>query len=234
MITGHPMFTDEPEEEFHLLNASFRTISMSIYGSESHNAWLAASDPTPGYDYLKRQLQYLQWQFAADRHKPWVLKTPVHFGMEAQLCRLFVNPRFIVTHRDPAKVVPSVANITQNWTVVYADPVSNDSILKSMTDMCAWLVEGHMKWRDATPQAQVMDVAFRDINADNLDVIRKVYNAFDLPWSASAEAAMWGWSRKNPRHKHGAHAYSAEMLGTTEQAIRERFPSYISRFGRFL
>jgi Sulfotransferase family len=234
MITGHPIFTDEPEEEFHLLNASFRTISMSIYGSDSHNAWLAKSDPTPAYDYMKRQLQYLQWQFPADRHKPWILKTPVHFGMEAQLCRIFADPRFIATHRDPAKVVPSVANITQNWTVVYAEPVSNDSIRRSMTDMCLRLVEEHIKWRQTAPDARILDVAFREINADNLDVIRKIYDAFGLRWSASAEAAMWEWSKKNPRNKHGKHAYSAEMLGTTDADIRERFSSYIHDFGDLL
>jgi Sulfotransferase family len=234
MITGHPMFTDEPEEEFHLLNASFRTISMSIYGSDTHNTWLATADPTPGYDYLKRQLQYLQWQFSADRHKPWILKTPVHFGMEAQLCRIFENPRFIVTHRDPAKVVPSVANITQNWTVVFAEPVSNDAILKSMTEMCARLVDGHLRWRQSAPDARILDVAFRDINANNLDVVRKVYDAFGLVWSAAAEKAMWDWSNRNPRDKHGKNMYSAESLGTTDAAIRARFSNYFSNYGELL
>jgi Sulfotransferase family len=234
MITGHPMFTDEPEEEFHLMNFSFRTISMSIYASDTHNAWLATSDPTPAYDYLKRQLQYLQWQIPADRHKPWILKTPVHFGMEAQVCRIFANPRFIVTHRDPAKVVPSLANITQNWTVVYAEPVSNDAILKSMSEMCSRQVEGHMNWRNIARDVKILDIAFRDINADNLDVVRKVYDTFGLAWSASSEKAMWDWSKKNPRNKHGKHLYSAELLGTTDADIRAHFPRYIRKFGDLL
>lgn len=137
MLTGHPIFTDEPEEEMQLLNFSFRTISMSIYGSPTHNQWLASADPSPGYDYLKQQLQYLQWQFPEDRNKPWILKTPVHFGMEAQLLRIFDQPRIIVTHRDPAKIIPSVANITQNWTAVYAQPVANETIGSALTGLCS-------------------------------------------------------------------------------------------------
>jgi hypothetical protein len=234
MITGHPIFTHEPEEEFLLLNASFRTISMSIYGSDTHNAWLASSDPTPAYDYLRKQLQYLQWQFPADRHKPWILKTPVHFGMEAQLCRIFDKPRFVVTHRDPAKVVPSVANITQNWTVVYVEPVTNDSLLKGMIGMCSRQVTEHMKWRQSTHDLQILDVAFRDINAESLNVVRQVYEAFGLEWTVAAENAMWAWSNRNPRNKHGRHVYSAEMLGTTDASIREHFSTYIRTFGEFL
>jgi hypothetical protein len=154
--------------------------------------------------------------------------------MEAQLCRIFENPRFIVTHRDPAKVVPSVANITQNWTVVFAEPVSNDAILKSMTEMCARLVEGHLAWRESAPDSKVVDVPFRDINVNNLDVVRKIYDAFGLPWSAAAEAAMANWSKKNPRDKHGKNVYSAESLGTTDDAIRARFSSYFSKYGALL
>jgi hypothetical protein len=234
MITGHPMFTEEPEEEFHLLNCSFRTISMSIYGSDTHNKWLATSDVSAGYDYLKRQLQYLQWQFQADRNKPWVLKTPVHFGMEAQLQRIFENPRFIVTHRDPAKVVPSVANITQNWSVCYVEPVPNDTIRNSMTEMCSRQVDNHMRWRRSAPEAKILDIGFRDINAVNLDAVKKVYDGFGLEWTSAAEAGMAEWSLKNPRNKFGANAYSAEALGTTEEAIRAHFADYISEFGEFL
>ena len=234
MITGHPIFTDEPEEEFHLMNCSFRTISMSIYGSDTHNQWLATSDPAPGYDYLKKQLQYLQWQFPAERAKPWLLKTPVHFGMEHHLERIFDNPRFIVTHRDPAAVVPSVANITQNWTVVYAKPVSDESIRSSMTQMCASQVASHMHWRQASQDARILDLGFNEINASDLVVIKKVYDKLGLNWTETAEQAMWRWSSENPRNKHGKNKYSAQALGTTNEEIRAGFCDYIAKFGEFL
>jgi Sulfotransferase family len=233
MITGHPMFTHEPEEEFHLMNASFRTISMSIYGSDTHNEWLATSDPTPAYDYLKQQLQYLQWQLPADREKPWILKTPVNFGMEDHLCRIFNDPRFVSTHRDPAKVIPSVANITQNWTVVFAEPVSNAAILSDMTEMAARQVTQHMKWRKSAPGVKLIDVSFSEVNVENLDVARKIYDAFGYPWTPTAEQGMSTWSDNNPRNKHGAHKYSAENLGTTEDNIRKRFADYISEYNQY-
>lgn len=234
MITGHPVFTDEAEEEMQLFEYAFRTGAMMVFGSSSFFGWLLSADPTPAYDYLKMQLQYLQWQNPQDRKKPWLLKTPIHFGLEKQLNRIFDNPRFLVTHRDPVKCVPSIAGIAYNWHLLYADVEPDLTGGEAMTAYYGQSADDHLAWRDNDPNLQILDIAFSDITSNDEAVVRRIYEAFGLPLTEKSLQGMRDWSQRNPRNKHGGHSYSAEKFGTTDEAIRTRFADYIDRFAPLL
>lgn len=63
MLNGHPLFTHEAEEEIFLNECTFKTQMLaSRFGSETYQRWLATADVSTSYDYLRQQLQYLQWQ----------------------------------------------------------------------------------------------------------------------------------------------------------------------------
>ncbi|MEJ7927433.1 sulfotransferase [Sphingobium sp. AN641] len=236
MITGHPVFTDEAEEEMQLLEYSFRTTGFGLFGSASHFQWLLSADPTPAYDYMKMQMQYLQWQNPQDRKKPWLLKTPIHFGQETQLNRIFDNPRFIVTHRDPIKCIPSIAGVNHNWRMCYVD-VDVESDANEGPAMISYFgnsSDDHLAWRDSDPDLQILDIAFSDVTSNDEAVVRKIYEAFGLPLTERSKQAMRDWSERNPRNKHGGHSYSSEKFGTTNEAIRARFTNYIDRFAPLL
>lgn len=234
MITGHPVFTDEAEEEMQLFEYAFRTGGCAVFGSSSHFRWLLQADPAPAYDYLKMQLQYLQWQNPEDRKKPWLLKTPIHFGLEKQLNRIFDNPRFIVTHRDPVKCVPSIAGVTHNWHMLYADVEPDLNGGEAMTAYYGQSADDHITWRNDDPDLQILDIAFSDITSNDEAVVRRIYEAFGLSLTENSRQGMLDWSERNPRNKHGGHSYSAEKFGTTDEAIRNRFSNYYDRFAPLL
>jgi Sulfotransferase family len=230
MITGHPVFTDEAEEEMQLLEYSFRTTACAVFVSGSYFEWILNADSAPAYDYLKRQLQYLQWQFPQNRHKPWLLKTPIHFGLESQLCRIFDNPRFIVTHRDPVKCVPSTAVISHNWHMLYINAEIDLTAGEVMASSLGSTADQHLAWRDSNPGRQILDIAFADVSARDTEVVRSIYDTFGLRLTERSKQSMLNWSACNPRNKHGSHSYSAEQFGTSDVAIRKRFAKYIERF----
>lgn len=231
MITGHPVFTDEAEEEMQLFEYSFRTGALGVFGSPSLFEWLMSADNTPAYDYLKSQLQYLQWQHPQDRKRPWLLKTPIHFGLEAQVTRIFNNPRFIVTHRDPVKCVPSIAGVTHNWHLLYADAEPHLTGGEALTSYYGQSADDHLAWRQNDPSLQIIDITFSDITSDDEAVVRRIYEAFGLTLTDRSKQGMCQWSERNPRNKHGGHAYSAGKFGTTDEAIRNRFSKYYEHFG---
>lgn len=234
MITGHPVFTDEAEEEMQLFEYTFRTASCGCFPSSSYFNWLLTADPIPAYDYLKMQLQYLQWQFPESRSKPWLLKTPVHFGLESQLCRIFDRPRFIVTHRDPAKCVPSAAVVTYNWHRLYVDSEIDFTVGEGIAHYLGMATDDHLAWRDTNPGLDILDIAFNDIALHDMDVVRTIYDRFGLKLTDKSRQAMQDWSAGNPRNKFGGHSYSAEQFGTSDAAIHKRFEAYIERFGPLL
>ena len=60
MLNGHPHFTHEAEEEIFLNECTFQTQMLaSRFGCETYQRWLATTDFTASYDYLRQQLQYL-------------------------------------------------------------------------------------------------------------------------------------------------------------------------------
>ena len=235
MLHGHPVFTDEPEEDMMLSEHSFRAPFLcGIFDSDHYVQWLMQADLQPMYDYLKLQLQYLQWQEGDRPRRPWLLKTPVHFGNEHWLVKLFGQARFVVTHRDPARCIPSIASTTLGWRKLYSETPDSGRSGDSMIGMFAYAASEHLRWREANPQVEILDLAFDEITRDGASAARKVYDFLGLPLSAHAVSAMRDWERRNGQDKHGTHRYSADEVGLSQTAINEAFAPYKTRFAEWI
>ncbi len=235
MITGHPMFTDEPEEDQWLGEATFRhTVLFGIFNSSSYAQWVMKADMRPTYDYFLSQIKYLQWQSGPGNPPPWLLKTPNHFGNEHHLTRIFKQPRFIVTHRDPAKCVPSITTTAMAFRKLYSDFNSTAAIGAGNAQYWSWSAMEHMAWRDRHPDIQVLDLSFREVTEDGVGTVRKVYDFLGMPLSDAAIECVEEWERKNPKDKHGRGVYSAAAMGSTEDEIRQAFAPYVERFAAYL
>lgn len=235
VLTGHPMFTDEAEEDQWLVEDTFRhPLLFGMFDSLQYAQWIMQADMQPTFDYFVSQIRYLQWQSRGDRGKPWLLKTPNHLGNERHLSHYFKNPRYIVTHRDPAKSIPSVTATAMAIRRLYSDRDSSAALAAGATGLFARAAAEHMRWRDSQPEVEVLDLGFRQINEDGIGAARKVYEFLGMPMSSTAEAAMREWEEKNQREKHGKSQYSAAAIGTTDEDIRRTFAPYVERYASYL
>ncbi|MET0983794.1 MAG: sulfotransferase, partial [Steroidobacteraceae bacterium] len=109
--TGHPMYTEETEEEQVLLDAGFNSLYQHAahLNVPSYIQWVLAQDPCHMFDDVRRILQYLQWQHFEGLRRRWILKTPCLLGTESALAKAFPGMDFIVTHRHPELVMASTA-----------------------------------------------------------------------------------------------------------------------------
>ena len=71
----------------------------------SYSSWLLQCDMEPAYRYHQRVLKLLQWRCPPER---WWLKTPAHMLSIDALDAVYPDARFVMTHRDVGKVLPSV------------------------------------------------------------------------------------------------------------------------------
>ncbi len=238
LLVGHPMFTHEPEEDKDLGEFTFRhTTLLGMFSSMAYAGWVMQADMVPMYDYLLAQLKYLQWQareWGDTVTKPWLLKTPCHFGYETYLDRIFDQPRFIVTHRDPTKCIPSICTASLSARKLYSDEDTATNVGASVSALFSRSAQDHLQWRDRHPGRPILDLAFAEINGDGMSATRKVFDFFGLPMSAQAEAGMRGWEENNRRDRHAPGVYSSEMIGMTDDQLREAFKPYISRFPSLL
>lgn len=236
ILTGHPMFTDEPEEDQFVIEGTFRhPMFFGLYDSLTYLQWVSQADLAPTFRYFHTLIQYLQWQSSpAERAKPWLFKTPNHLGNEQHLAAVLKRPRFIVTHRDPARCIPSISTTAQALRRLYSDRDSLVSLGAGTTSLFAQAAAAHLRWRDAHPEVPVLDLAFDEISHDGIAAARKVYAFLGLELTPRAVSAMARWQDDNGRDKHGKSAYSASALETTETDIRKAFAPYIERFSALL
>ena len=89
-------------------------LGMAVHGQQytvpvyGYHAWWRAADLTSTYDYHRRVVKLLQSRRPPDL---WLFKAPHHnFHLEAILAA-YPDARFVMTHRDPVKSVPSWASI---------------------------------------------------------------------------------------------------------------------------
>ena len=235
ILTGHPLFTHEAEEDQWLAESAFRhPLIFGLFDSLQYAQWLFAADMRPTFVFFLSQIRYLQWQAGLSKAKPWLLKTPNHMGNEAALTECFKSPKFIVTHRDPVRCIPSITSTSMAMRRLYSDRDSSLALGAGALQLFANAANTHMGWRDQNPDVPVLDLSFDEINRDGIAVARKVYEFSGMFFSPEAQAATRAWEARNPREKHGTHHYSAAAIGTTDQGIRDLYAPYIERYARYI
>ena len=218
-----------PTENHDLLGFSFRTYHFEgMAAVPSYTAWWLGCDMVPAYRYHRRVLQLLQWRCPPSR---WHLKSPPDiFALDAVLA-VYPDARFVMTHRDPARVMGSVCSLIS--TVHELTGQTPDPQRLGAAQVEAW-VEGLRRalgMRRRIGEARFVDVHFDDLVSDPIDTVRAAYAGLGWSLTGEAERRMRRWAADNPRGKHGEHAYTLEQYGLDGAGVRSAFRFYTERCG---
>ena len=117
----HPVEADGYEEDVLLQDGSFMSPTVdATLPVPRYSAWLHATDQRPMYRYFRRLVRLLLWQ----RPGTYLGKTPHHLENLPTLLEVFPGARVIVTHRDPAVVVPSFCSMMAHGRRLFSDDVN--------------------------------------------------------------------------------------------------------------
>ena len=115
----HPLEATSPQECSEITAHVFRSLRFDTnYQIPSYRHWLDADARrhVPAYQFHQRFLKHLQYQETRGQSQPtrrWVLKCPEHvFALQA-ICAVYPDARMVFVHRDPVKVLLSVAHLTE-------------------------------------------------------------------------------------------------------------------------
>lgn len=225
----HLLTADGPEECRLLLQHTFRDDSFECNSTlPSYSKWYAACDMRPAY---RRHRDLLRLVGSASPDKRWVLKYPAHLRWLRALLEIYPDACIVQTHRDPARVLPSLCSLIAGWRGIFEDDPDRRAIAAWVVELWAQTMEDAMKMRRELGEERFFDVSFRDTVTDPGTAIGRIYSHFGIDYPASTEALLREWHVSHPQHKHGEHRYSAADFGLVPGAIRERFSAYIERFG---
>jgi hypothetical protein len=217
-----------PTECQDLLGREFRAQHFcGQYWVPSFSAWQLDCDMAPAYRYHRRQLKLLQWRCPPNR---WLLKTPVHMLSLDALDRVYPDARFIMTHRDPAKVLGSVCSLIGLMYRMTSDEVDRTLLGQAQAEVWAEALRRAIDFRRRIGEERFADLTFWELEEAPIAAIERAYRRLGLPFNDAARARMAGWADENPRGKRGEHHYRLEDYGLDADGVRAKYAFYMERF----
>jgi hypothetical protein len=233
-LKGHQLVVEEAEEEGMLLEQTMSTFyTVSFVPAYSWCRYIERLDKTDMFDYLRKCLQYLQWQFHHENPRPWLLKYPPSLGYESYISRTFPGVKYIITHRDPFPVMASLAYMVTAGQLLYCRERDIRKFSRWALDEFSSEMERHLAWRDANPDAAVLDISFKDIVKNGMDVAQRVYRFLGVAWTSDTEARIRDWLVENESQRDPLE-YSFDDIDFSEQECHARFADYYQRFSAYL
>jgi hypothetical protein len=229
--TMHIRTIDGPAEDGPLHTLDFRS-AHGLPLPTFEKWWRTHRHPT-AFAYLDRVLRLLH------SHRPpryWLLKYPIYAYQLDEIVGQWPDAKFVWTHRDPAKLVPSTCSVTIDGNRRRIPDYEPDD----------WSVFGHEQLNRYAAAAirgtearrrigddRFIDVSQQQMNADAVEVAQRIYDFAGLPLSDEQRQTIADWSQENKAGSRGAHTYTAEQYGLTDDEIRDAFSPYLDVYGQY-
>jgi hypothetical protein len=227
----HLFDPDGPEEDLAFLAG----LDMHSYHGaypmpEDYVDWWLNADFASFYAYQERVFKLLQ-----SRWPPylWLLKSPPHLFRLKEIARQYPDAKFVMTHRDPVKVIGSVASLHTMLHEERCLPGTVDRKKVGPRHLAIWS-EGMR--RGLAARAEIGEERFADVLNDDvvkrpLETFERVYARLGMPLSSELRGRLEAYNSRNAPGSFGMHSYTTEEYGLTDAAIRDAFAAYIARFG---
>lgn len=219
-----------PQECVPINSHEFLTVQFQItYHVPSYQTWFEQQSLLPSYAFHKRFLQHLQSKYMKDR---WVLKSPAHLSAIDDVLETYPDALIIHTHRDPARVMPSLASLFYALRGMTSDSVDPARCGRDVMNM--WSLALHRaveaRRRHSDKPGQFFDAHFEDTLDDPVNLLRRAHAHFGLDFTDDTRDRMAAFLAANPRGSRGVHSYTREDFDLDLDEIRERFSEYCSEF----
>ena len=224
----HLYEVDASVEDSDVLGMAFhgQQYTLPVYG---YHRWWRAADSTEAFAYHRRVAKLLASQRPPHR---WLYKAPHHkFHLDAVVAA-YPDARFVMTHRDPAKAVPSYASLVSSIFPEAASPAGHD-LTRLGPEVSNHLREGMehaIEARARIGDDRFLDVHHEDLNADPMGTVARVHDFLGLELDPATERVIDEWQRANRTGARGSHRYTPEQFGLSAAQLRDEYDFYIRRF----
>ncbi len=227
----YPMRARTPHEcvaihSYTLLSEEF----VSLCPIPTYEAFLRAADLGLSYGWQKRFLQYLQ---LGHPNRRWVLKSPDHVRGLEPLLRVFPDAMIIQTHRNPLEALRSGCQLTEVLQRMFARVGDRHEFGAREVRMLAESMECITRFRDSHPELaeHFMDVTYREVVADPMAVVRRVYERLGRRLTEAAAERMQRLIGNRSRYRTRNASLTLADLGLDGPDVARQFEGYCSRFG---
>jgi hypothetical protein len=226
----HPVGALLPQECIAIAAHSFASIQFhTTQRVPSYEDWLEGRRMDDAYRCHREFLQQLQRHGSARR---WVLKAPGHlFALDALLA-VYPDACLVQTHRDPLRVVGSIASHGVVLRAAFSDAVDPREVARDWSARWAHALASALRVRDAPATSpRFLDLHYEQIVRDPVAAVRAIYAHAEMELGTEAERRMRAFLAANPQDRHGPHRYTLEQYGLDRDEEAGRYAGYCTRFG---
>lgn len=224
-----PFNEHAPDECFFLLEYSLTDVAFNgFYHVPDYEDW-ALTDGLPemdaAYRYHKRILKLLQWKTPAKR---WVLRSPIHALHMDALLKSYPDARFVITHRQAEKVLPSICSLIILLRNCFLQNPAPVMLGKRQVEQWELALRRVIQFRDKLGEQRFFDIYHSEQIANPEPGLRNLYAFLGWQFNDELASALKTWQQNNPK---GSHKTDPSAFELDLDAIQKRFKFYTSRFG---
>lgn len=204
------------------------------FGVPDFAAWLQDNPPEGQYRTHKRMLQQFQWRGPQGR---WTLKSPQHLFDLPGLVEAYPGAMLVWTHRDPVLTFSSLASMIAGFLAAFGGDKDLHAIGRSVLDMWSAAMARATQARRDRPdiEARIIDLAHKDVVADPMAAVRRIYDRFNLPFGEEHQRRIMQFLSENPSASRlGKHRHRPEDFGIDVAEVHERLADYYASYGHLL
>lgn len=214
---------DSPTECVHLVAQDFRSVMLAVTTTTpTYHDWILHTDMASAFEHRKRVLQILQ----TTNPGRWVLKMPSDALFVRQLFKTFPDARVIWTHRDPYAAFGSSFGMRGASRAMMEVDEGRDYMRRHFPLQLALHAARPLELSQEMPEP-FYHLYYRDLVADPIAAMQRIYAWLGDDWSDSTETGMRGWIANNPQNRYGKHHYSLGEWGYTREDVAPYFSDYL-------
>jgi len=224
----HPFGATLAQECVALFMYDIRTLGVETQAYvPSYGRWLQSCDMRPAYVQHKMALQALQ---SAQPTERWVLKSPNHLWCLETLVETYPDARIIWTHRDPGKVITSLASLNNALQRMFTDRRDHVAVAEEWLSKSRFAIESGMAYDDRAGDGWCQHLSFEDLMKDPIGAVRRIYSHYGEAPNRLHLRRMEAWMQQRGRHSEGRHVYDPADFGWSYDGLAADFGAYRERF----
>ena len=223
----HPISAESPHECTDITSQVFQSLRYdSIYRVPTYQRWLEHHVHLDAYRFHRRFLQHLDAQTPGRR---WILKSPDHVFALSAIKAVYPDACFVFVHRDPVRVLASVARLTEVLRRPFARNIDLAEIGRQVCG--SWLDGANRMIRAAAGSDTILHLHYKQIVSAPLDAVSTLFRHTGLTLSDEAKARMRTWLSRIRHGRNPRRHYSLATFGLDTNVLRAQFAPYIETFG---
>lgn len=226
----HPMGATLSTECVTLFIFDLRSLSIETQALvPSYGRWLEQADVRPTYEMHKLGLQVMQSRMPTEA---WSLKTPQHLWHLDTLRAVYPDARLIWTHRDPRKVVTSVASLNTSMHKVMSDRVDPLAVGKDWNHKLSLAIRRGMEHDDAAAgERWCHHLHYAELMSDPLSTVEALYTHFGQELLPLHRRRIETWMQQRSQSAFGRHGYDPADFGFDDAMFEADYGDYVTRYG---